>query len=120
MGQSITLWFQRSQAISSQLFSPVFEAEALRDGTVLLTILALTGGSTAQITAEQSLDPNDPNSWSTLVAVNGNAVNSFSGVLAGYVAGTTIPAGPYVRFRADILLSPGDRIVWSASVTLRE
>lgn len=119
MGQSSTLWFQRSQAISSQLFSPVFDAAALRDGTILLTILALTGGSTAQVTAEQSLDPNDPNSWSTLVAVSGNTVSSFSGVLAGYLAGTTVPMGPYLRFRADILLSPGDRIVWSASVTLR-
>ena len=59
MGQSSTLWFQRSQAISSQLFSPVFDAAALRDGTILLTILALTGGSTAQVTAEQSLDPNE-------------------------------------------------------------
>jgi len=120
MGQSITLWFQRSQAISSQLFSPVFDAAALRDGTILLSILALSGGATAQITAEQSLDPNDPNSWSTGVGVFGNAVNNFPGVLGGYAAGTTVPMGPYVRFRADILLTLGDRIVWSASVALRE
>jgi|GEM_PF-2471775 len=119
MGQSITLWLERSQAISSQLFSPVFDAAELRDGTILLTILALSGGATAQITAEQSLDPNDPNSWSTLVAVNGNTVNNFPGILGGYAAGTTVPMGPYLRFRADILLSLGDAIVWSASVSLR-
>ena len=119
MGRTIQLWHQRSQTVTTPLCSPVFDAADVRDGTVFLRVLALTGGGTALISAEHSLDPNDPNSWSVLVGVLGSAVGNFTDVLGGYIAGSTVPVGPFVRFRADIVLGLGDRIVWSASVTLR-
>jgi len=119
MGRTIQLWLERSEAVSALLYSPVFEAAWLSDGTVLLEIIALTGAPTVQVSIEQSLDPTDPNSWSLVAAIGAGSVTVVSTAFGGMVGGSTVPLGPYLRFVGQPVLGLGDRIVWSASVTLR-
>ena len=119
MGKSVQLWLERSESVSCVLYSPVFDAAWLTDATVLLEVLALTGAPTVQVRIEHSLDPTDPNSWSLIAVIGVGSVTTLPASFGGMVGGSTIPLGPYLRFVGQPVLGLGDRIVWSASITLR-
>lgn len=112
------LWYQRSDAVSVVHYSPPVDAASIRDVTVFLNIVAIGTGSVL-VQAEQSLDPSDPNSWTNIgSSVSGATATNFTGLVGGYSAGTTIPVGPYLRFRATVIVTLGG-VVWSATAVMR-
>ena len=114
---NVPLWWQRCDAITVTLYSAPMDATQIDWGTLLLEILAVATVSVA-VSAEHSIDPNNPNGWSNLVTVTGSAVGNFPGVFGGDSSGTTQPVGPYVRFKAVVTVTSG-AVVWSASAVLR-
>jgi hypothetical protein len=122
MGQIIQLWFQRSDAESVVLYSPPMDASSAKSISLLLNINAINAGSTATVVAEQSLDPTNPNSWSTTgTPANGGAIGNFPGLAGGVLAGTTVPLGPWVRLRATLVVAGGGGgITWSAAAVMRD
>src|SRR5262249_18412433 len=117
MGQIISLWYQRNDARSVTLYSAPMDASAIRDATLMVNILSL-GTGTVTLALEHSVDPNNPNSWSSVASVVASATGNTSGVAGGYSSGTTVAVGPYVRFTATLVISSGS-VTWSASAVTR-
>lgn len=119
MGQSISLWFQRSDAESVDLYSPAIDVSSVLTVVNFLTCHAVGTGSVV-LQAEQSLDPNNPNGWSNVgSSVTVSAVgNGTPTMLGAQTTGTTQAMGPYIRYKATVTATSGG-ITWSASAVLR-
>lgn len=119
MGRTIQLWYQRNDTLTSVFYSPPIEASSFRDGTLFLNILKI-GAFTVALSAEESSDPNDPNSWSAVgSSASGTAIGSFKGTVGGYTGGTTEPFGPYIRVKATLTATSGG-VQWSGAIVLRD
>ena len=118
MGQTLVFWAERSDDTSVVLYSAPFDFASVRDATVFLNILAV-GTVTATLQAEESIDPNNPMSWSTVGgAASGSLPGNFKALLGGQTGGATNTVGPFVRLRASIAVTSGG-IVWTGGIVLR-
>jgi hypothetical protein len=118
MGQTLVFWSERSDSESVILYSAPFDASSMESGTVFLGILSV-GTVTVSIVAEESIDPNNPNSWSTVGGTAiGSANGNFKALVGGQTTGTTNQVGPFLRLRATIAVTSGG-IVWTGGIVLR-
>ncbi len=118
MGKTIQLWYQRCDVVNVILYSQVLDAAEIGDASLLVNVLAVGTGSVA-LSAEQSLDPSNPNSWSPVGGTaTGSVLGNATAVVGGTLAGTTVAIGPYIRLKAAVTVSV-DAITWSAAVVLR-
>jgi len=118
MGQTLIFWNERADAQTVVLYTAPIDFSSVRDATAFLTILAV-GTATATIIAEESIDPNNPNSWSSVGGTaTGSATGNFKALVGGATGGTTNTVGPFVRFRATIAVTSGG-ITWSGGAVLR-
>jgi len=115
----LQLWYQRSDAESVVLFSPPVDVSSVRDITMFLNVVN-AGSANVLLQGQQSLDPNDPNSWTNVGSTaTGSVSGNTTGLAGGYTGGTTQPLGPYFRVRATITVTSGG-IVWSATAVMRD
>lgn len=116
---NLPLWMDRADAESLTLYSAPIDAAAFSSITLFLTMAVCPFGNSGTISAEHSLDPNDPNGWSSFGASPGvSAPGSAVGVAGGIFGGTDDPIGPFVRIKIDIVVASGG-VVWSAAAVLR-
>lgn len=119
MGQALIVWAERSDAESVILYSSPIDVSAMKSGTVFLNILSV-GTATASIICEESIDPTNPNRWSTVGGTaSGSANGNFKALVGGQSAGTTSTVGPFIRLRATLAVTSGG-IVWSGGIVVRD
>lgn len=118
MGQTLMFWNERSDAESVTLYTGPIDAASMQSGTVFLGILSV-GTATVSIAVEESIDPNNPDSWSTVGGTaSGSAAGNFKAMVGGQTTGTTNQVGPFLRLRATIAVTSGG-VVWSGGIVLR-
>jgi len=118
MSQTLMFWSERSDDTTVVLYSPPFEAAAMESGTVFLGILAVST-VTVSLICEESCDPNNPNSWSTVGGTaSGSATGNFRALVGGQTGGSTNTVGPWIRVRATVAVTSGG-VVWSGGIVMR-
>jgi len=82
--------------------------------------IAAIGTASVSIVAEESITPNNPNSWSTVGGTtSGSATGNFRALVGGYTGGSTNTVGPNIRLRATVTITSGG-VVWSGGIVLRD
>ena len=93
MGQTIQLWWQRTDAVGITLYSAPIDVSSVRDITVFLTILAV-GSATVAVRAEHSLDPSNPDGWSPVGSTaSGSALGNQTALVGGSAGALPSPSG---------------------------
>lgn len=116
---NLPLWMHRADAVSMTLYSAPVEVSFATSITLFLSVAACPMGNSATLSVEHSLDPSDPSGWDSFGAAPGaSGPSNAVGVAGGNFGGTDVPVGPYVRFKAVIVVATGG-IVWSAAAVLR-
>ena len=116
---NLPLWTNRTDAESVTHFSEAIDAASIHNITLFLTAMACPFGNSIVVSAEHSLNPGDPAGWNAFGASPGaSAPGNAAGVAGGIFGDTDEAIGPYVRFKAVVVVVTGG-VNWSATAVLR-